>query len=152
MEMSVTLPLDDGFMRRQCPNCNREFKWHHGPTEDRPGDAVDPPIYYCPYCGEPAGPDSWWTAAQLEHAQAMVTGPALREITDELESLAKRHSGGLVKLSVRSDPQPEPPAPLTEPNDMTAVTSPCHPWEPIKIDEEWHDPLHCLVCGERFAI
>jgi hypothetical protein len=28
---------------------------------------------------------------------------------------------------------------------MIIVLSPCHPWEPIKIMEDWGEPVHCLV-------
>jgi hypothetical protein len=35
---------------------------------------------------------------------------------------------------------------------MLIVQSPCHPWEPIKIEEFWSGPIHCLVCGIQFAI
>ena len=40
---SVPLPLDsDGFLRRECPHCVQQFKWHHGPTADRPDGEIDP--------------------------------------------------------------------------------------------------------------
>ena len=33
--MEVSFPLDsDGFIRRECPHCEREFKWHHGPANE----------------------------------------------------------------------------------------------------------------------
>jgi hypothetical protein len=33
---------------------------------------------------------------------------------------------------------------------MLGVQSPCHSWEPVKVDEEWDAEIHCLVCGDRF--
>ncbi len=152
MKISVSLPLDNGFLRRQCPNCGRQFKWHHGPTDDRPPDSVDPPMYYCPYCGEPAAVNNWLTDEQVEYVQGMAAGPAMREITDELKRMARRHSGGLLKMSVGSSGEPEAPDPLEEPPDMVAVGSPCHPWEPVKVSEDWHGPIRCLVCGEPYSI
>lgn len=152
MEISVSLPLDDGFLRRQCSNCGRQFKWHHGPTDDRPSDFADPPMYYCPYCGEPAGVDDWLTDEQVEYVQAMAAGPAMREISEEFERMARRHSSGLVKMSVKSTGEPELPDPLVEPSDMVAVASPCHPWEPVKVSEDWQEPLRCLVCGASYSI
>ena len=50
MEIRASLPLDADFLRRQCPECGRQFKWHVGPTEDTPEEFVDPPVYHCPYC------------------------------------------------------------------------------------------------------
>lgn len=155
MEISISLPLDSGFLRRQCPNCGRHFKWHHGPTDDRPNDVADPPMYYCPYCGEPARPDEWLTDEQAEYVRGMAAGPAMREITDELKDIARRtrrKSRGLLSMSVKSSGQPEPPDPLTEPNDMVVIASPCHSWEPVKVLNDWREPVHCLVCGQLYGI
>lgn len=34
MSVSMSLPLDeDRFLRRECPNCERQFKWWHTPDE-----------------------------------------------------------------------------------------------------------------------
>ncbi len=148
----MALPLDGGFLRRQCPHCGREFKWHSGPTEDRPADAAYPPFYYCPYCGQPAGHEEWLTEAQREHIQQLIEGEGARTINDELQRLARRHRRGFIKMSVTPIPGPQPPTPLVEPSDMGAVTSPCHPWEPIKILEDWTGPVHCLVCGQPFSL
>lgn len=149
MSYSIPFPLDDGFLRRECPACERQFKWHHGPTDEHPADAVDPDVYWCPYCGETAVPDQWWTREQAEYAAASVAGPALREMADELHRSVGQ--SGFLKISVSGD-EPEPPSALQEPADMVAVQPPCHPWEPIKIAEDWPGPVHCLICGRRFAI
>ena len=148
----MSVPLDDGFLRRECPNCKREFKWHEEPTDDRPDNAVNPPMYYCPYCGTAAGPDEWWTEAQLDYAEAMAAGPALREMAEQMRQTLRPMNRGMIKLSVDQPDEPEPPDPLVEPNDMVAVASPCHPWEPIKVTEDWQESIHCLVCGTEFRV
>src|SRR5689334_13260386 len=112
MEISVSLPLDGAYLRRQCPSCAREFKWHHGPTDERPTDFADPPIYYCPYCGQPAGVDEWLTAEQVEYVQRMIAGPAMREVASELDVIARRSSGGFLSMTVESADEPEAPDPL----------------------------------------
>jgi hypothetical protein len=152
MDISVSLPLDGGFLRRQCPNCGRQFKWHHGPTDERPHDFIDPPLYFCPYCGEASTLDKWLTDEQREYMLGMAAGPATREITDELQRVVGRHTSKFLKMSVRPSSEPEPPDPLVETNDMMAVSSPCHPWEPVKIADDWREPIHCLVCGGSFAV
>jgi hypothetical protein len=152
MQFSMSMPLDDGFLRRQCPSCSHEFKWHHGPTEERPADAEDLPFYYCPYCGNPADHDAWWTEAQREYAQQLAAGEGARLANDELQRMARQLRGGFVKMTVTPGPEPDPPAPLVEPADMVSVASPCHPWEPVKVLEDWTGPIHCLVCGEQFAL
>jgi hypothetical protein len=35
MSVSMSLPLDeDGFLRRECPTCERQFRWWHTPDEE----------------------------------------------------------------------------------------------------------------------
>ena len=56
MEIEIALPLDnDGFLRRECPSCERQFKWFHGHTADRPDHYLDPPLYTCPTAAKPRG-------------------------------------------------------------------------------------------------
>jgi hypothetical protein len=55
VEISVNVPLDsDGFLRRGCPTCEREFKWL--PSEESESAARGG--YYCPYCAVQAPEDS----------------------------------------------------------------------------------------------
>lgn len=33
--IQVSVPLDsDGFLRRECPHCRQQFKWHNGPANE----------------------------------------------------------------------------------------------------------------------
>ena len=155
MEIPVTLPLDeDGYLRRQCPRCERDFKWFNGATEDAPDDLPDPEAYFCPYCGEEAATDQWYTDEQVDYIQAIAAQEALklidRELQPSIENL-NRSGGGLLKAEL-DVPYNNPPAPMVERNDMVAVASHCHFYEPIKIDESWDEPIHCLVCGQAFTV
>lgn len=47
---------------------------------------------------------------------------------------------------------PDEPVALVEPDDMVIVVSPCHAYEPVKVPEAATGPLHCLVCGQPFAV
>ncbi len=153
MDVSVQLPLDNGFLRRECPACEREFKWHHGPTSERPQDAVDPEVYFCPYCGGTAPPDSWWTKEQLAYVQQVAAGSVAGEMGDAFEdALGHQRPDSFIRIEVERGDLPEPPAALHEPNDMTILQSPCHSWEPVKVVETWSEPLHCLLCGENYAV
>ena len=147
---SIQLPLDDdGFLRRECPHCSQQFKWHHGPTAERPPGEVDPPVYFCPRCGNPAASDQWFTQEQIAYMQNALAGPALREATDAIEKAFRGAKGITFKRS--SFDEPEPPATLQEVNDMLLVAPPCHQWEPIKVPEEAAGEIHCLICGTAFA-
>lgn len=142
-EMSFSIPLDaDGFLRRECPKCEREFKWR--PSE---GDGVPIPAlgYACPYCAVRSPPDHWWTKTQLEYAERLaaseILGPELRELEHKYDPES------MISFDV-SVSVPETPEPLAdEENDMRRIDFACHPGEPIKVLEDWRCPVHCLICA-----
>lgn len=150
MSTSMSVPLDsDGYLRRECPTCEQQFKW-------RPSDDTDPDVepvdqYFCPLCGVPAGLGSWWTPEQLDHAQAAVMPEAMRAITETLDDAFK--SSKHVKFKKSSDTGRDLPTPnvLHEPDDMIIVEPPCHPSEPVKVPEQATGRVHCLICGEPYS-
>ncbi|MDF9814138.1 hypothetical protein [Streptomyces sp. SPB162] len=154
MDFPMTLPLDhDGFLRRECPHCVRQFKWHHGPANEEAEEQPAPTAYYCPLCGQPAGMESWWTQEQLDYAQGVAAPAAVREIEQGLRDAFKGASSKYVKFDVKGGTDaPDVPAPLTEPDDMGIVTSSCHSYEPVKVPEDTSGPYHCLICGQAFAV
>lgn len=152
MNISVSLPVDDGFLRRQCPTCEREFKWFTEEAEERPEDAYEPEVYFCPYCGVNASIDQWWTTAQLDYMEQAAVGPITEVVHDELDAMARRIKSSFIDVRFKPGPAPPPPQPLDEPPDMVIVEPPCHAYEPLKVDESWDGPLHCLVCGAPFSV
>ncbi len=154
----MSVPLDsDGFVRRECPTCERELKWpgrDHGASEDEDAgerEATSPGGYYCPYCAVQAPPSAWFTKAQIEQAQATVTSeivqPELDKLRDALGTLGQT-SGGLIKVEVTSSgSRAEAPLPLTETDDMLRVEFVCHPRSPVKVLEAWTGAVHCRLCG-----
>ena len=74
VSFGMTIPLDsDGFLRRECPTCEREFKWR--PSEAEAEEDVEPADaagYFCPYCGVQAPDDAWLTQAQVALTQNIV--------------------------------------------------------------------------------
>jgi hypothetical protein len=145
MKLSMSIPLDDGFVRRECPAGKRHFKWFSDETADRPDDAVDPDMYFCPYCGERAPADEWWTQEQLDHAEALAADAIIQNFVDAFKRGFSGRRRGL-RVSVSADPSAPPPA-LAEPPGIVIVEPPCHPWEPLKVEEDWEPPLHCRICG-----
>ncbi len=133
MELEIPIPRDqDGFVRRQCPRCERVFKWRVSDDErDNPRNRTE---NFCPYCGIASPTDEFWTNEQVEALQSAAGDAALRDLA-------------LRGFKVSMTP---PPPPLVEPNDMDTVASPCHPTEPVKIIESWDGPIYCLVCGLLF--
>jgi hypothetical protein len=151
IQVSVEIPCDsDGFIRRECPHCMRQFKWHDGPANDEAEHHAPPVAYRCPFCGQPAAPDSWNTAEQVELVQQMAMPRAFERIQDHLETMFRGIKGMTYKRG--RDATFDPPKPLIEPDDMVIVASPCHSYEPVKVPEDHTGPLYCLVCGSAFAV
>ena len=134
VSFGMTIPLDsDGFLRRECPTCEREFKWR--PSEAETGEHAEPADdagYFCPYCGVQAPVDAWLTQAQAALAQNIVE----RDLIGPMVS----------KLGVYEGPGKLDP--LTEADDMTMIVFPCHPSEPLKVLDNWRKPVYCLICGK----
>jgi hypothetical protein len=148
---SIQLALDDdGFLRRECPHCSQQFKWHHGPTGERPPGEVDPAVYCCPRCGASAAPDQWFTQAQIAYIEDAMAGPVSREASEAIEKAFRDVRG--IAFKRNSLDEPEPPHALQEPNDMIITAPPCHPWEPVKVPEGVASQVHCLICGAPFAV
>jgi uncharacterized Zn-finger protein len=152
----MSLPLDkDGFLRRECPNCERQFKWWPASSEEISEEIQEArEAYFCPYCHEPAPLDAWWTKEQLEYAQrlavAEVMEPEIRRFKNDMERI-NRGSRGHVRFDASPPPLSRPES-LTEPDDMIRVDVPCHPEEPTKVDEGWDGEVACLVCGIRYPV
>ena len=147
----MSFPLDGGFLRRECPNCERQFKWYQDSTAGLLQETSDPPIYYCPYCGETALSGDWWTQEQIEYVEQSTVYAAITDVRHGFKRSMARTRSSLSNVSTRSD-DPEPPCSLIEPDDMREVQPPCHPMEPTMIDDSWIDALHRLICGQKFAM
>lgn len=148
----VQLPLDaDGFLRRECPTCEQEFKWSSDDGLDEDAEPADQ--YFCPRCGRPAGLDEWWTPDQLEYAQGVaVASPDLDSMfRDQIDDAFKGIQGVSFKPNQNFSLDNDTPAPLSEPDDMVIVEPPCHPQEPLKVPNDATERVHCLVCGTPFT-
>jgi Zn ribbon nucleic-acid-binding protein len=141
----MTVPLDsDGYLRRACPTCRRQFKW----LPQRDSEPAPAGGYHCPYCATQADPDSWWTDDQIRLAEAHAVNMAQEELNKALSGM--RRSSGPIRINYKAGSRTPIPR-LTEPDDMTITTPHCHASEPIKIDASWDRDIHCLACGAPYA-
>jgi hypothetical protein len=123
---TATLSLDDdGFLRRECPHCEREFKWLHGDE----GEEMPEGGYHCPYC-DGCSDDGWWTRPQLAHIDALLANQAEGMLHDAMKPL-ERSSPEFIEISVSRSPKMTVPAVPDEPNDMHRIDFDCHPAEPV---------------------
>lgn len=150
ISVPIPLPLDeDGFLRRECPTCEREFKWFVHNPDDPTLERVAQ--YFCPLCGEPSAVDNWWTPEQISYATAVASPKLDNAVRDSLESAFKGVKG--LRFEPRANFSLDLPAPQTlhEPNDMVILEPPCHGQEPIKIPPGDVARVHCLICGSLFS-
>lgn len=146
-EFSLAIPVDsERFMRRECPTCEREFKWRIA-EEGEESAEVGESGYFCPYCAVPADPGEFFTKAQWELVQAKAMSGLADQFGESLSRLERQ--SGPIEISVTHTPSPEPQPLPDEPDDMRRVDPTCHPEEPIKVLEEWTGSIHCLICGNK---
>jgi hypothetical protein len=151
MTFSMSLPLDsDGFLRRECPTCAREFKWLHAEEEEEATPAPEGG-YYCPYCAVQAPPDAWWTKDQAEEATRVVANEGMPQILEQFHEGMEKATRGSKNLTYKRGSGkldvPEPREDATEADDMKRVDFRCHPEDPIKVLDGWDGAVHCLICG-----
>jgi hypothetical protein len=152
VSIPMSVPLDDdGFLRRECPTCEREFKCLVAQNEEESTPAPEGG-YFCPYCAVQAPPDAWWTKAQVELAQATayreVVAPELEKLQRDMDRMSRR--GGLISMSMEISDEPQEPE-LSELNDMRRVDFHCHADDPVKVLENWERPVRCTICGAEAA-
>jgi len=172
IEMSLSFPLDDdGFFRRECPLCYREFKVlmmedeltslaqegldsYMLEIQEEETDASEEetePEFTCPYCGQQAPRDNWWTQEQLAYigvvAQNIIAKMVNEQLVRPLKRMSRKHSSGLVSLQFRGkEMKQQEPWISPEVNDMEIFDLPCcH--RKVKVDESWSSEVHCFFCG-----
>jgi hypothetical protein len=170
IEISVALPLDkDGFLRRECPYCSKQFKAKYK-SEDiqgllaeqfknfmvskeekpKPEDEVKTtPNLFCPYCAQEAPPTHWWTHEQLDYIRTFAKNIMTRQINEQLIrplSRMPRGSGPITMTFKGQEIKEEKPWISPEPDDMKIVELPCCQSQ-IKIEDSAHSKHYCLYCG-----
>ncbi len=160
----VMLPVDSqGFLRRECPGCRRQFKVKGGPcdgatvqrhlgrhlTFQNPHEiAWDDGETFCPYCGRGAPMDAWCTPQQrawLERV-AKVLNEAIRfeQIAYPFRTLSRNPSVTYVAVP----PPDRLPEMRPEDDDMRRHSFLCCV-EEVKVELHWSQPVHCPGCGSE---
>ena len=172
IEMSLSFPLDDdGFFRRECPLCCREFKVlleedeltslaqegldsYMLEIQEQATDTSEEgtePEFTCPYCGQQASRGSWWAQEQLAYvsvvAQNIIAKMVNEQLIRPLKRMSRRRSSGLVSLRFEGkEMKQQEPWISPEVNDMEIIDLPCCRRQ-IKVDESWSSAVHCFFCG-----
>ena len=166
--------MDDGLLRRQCPFCQRQFKVRVPESEldglvdeilqgylaeqsddqaedDKGTDSGLADRVFCPYCGQDAPDDEWWTDEQIAYfttiAKNIMASLINESFIGPLKRSSRRSRGGLISVEFKADEIPhqnEWIAPETD--DMRRLDLPCCECI-IKIEEDWSGTVHCVQCG-----
>jgi hypothetical protein len=158
----IGLPEDgQGFVRRECPSCRRQFKTRGGPADgaiiqrylgrhlyfENPHEIVrDDATVHCLYCGVAAPSDEWCTPQQRAWLEKVATFLG-KEIRFEQMAFAWRTlEFNPSPTFIAVPPSDRLPEMRTEDDDMRKASFFCCV-EEAKVDTHWTRPLHCPRCG-----
>ena len=109
-QINVPIPKDDnGLLGRECPKADCLGYFKVKPGTGLTGVGL---LCHCPYCGQTADPNSFWTKEQIQYAKSV----ALRQFADAVRKDLKQFefeypaSGAFgIGLSMKLQPGPLPP-------------------------------------------
>lgn len=126
------LPLDtDNCIRRECPYCKKEFKIRKSDFESLKHENE----YFCPYCGQSADVNKWFTTAQKDYSMNIAANVGIDLINKELIKSLKKMNSRSFRMETRDVPRRNE---LINPeiDDMVFFALPCCNKQ-IKISEDW---------------
>ena len=168
IEKPLSFPLDgDGFFRRECPLCFREFKVRL--REDELGELAQRFLdhfmveqglqqddtengnveeRFCPYCAQSSPCDDWWTQEQLAYIQVAAKN-MMAHIYNEhfarpMMRENRRHQA-FIRIDVK-EMQQEDEWISPERSDMRLVNLPCCDRQQ-KVADDWGKKVNCFFCG-----
>lgn len=173
LKMNISFPLDkDGFFRRECPLCCKEFKLllkkeeladiaqkgidsfmleeEEDKTNSENSD-VQQHEFFCPYCGQLANEGSWWTQEQLAYITIFAKNIMAKMVNEHfirpLQRNFGRPSSGLISMQFKGKEMKEQePWISPETDDMDIFELPCCQRK-MKIEDGWEGKVHCFFCG-----
>ena len=163
----ILIPLDDEqYLRRECPFCKEQLKIKLSEVErtkliqdlldsylketpnDEVEETIDEMLYHCPYCGQQATPDGWWTTEQINYLMIFAKNIANKKINKTLiEGMEKICRGNSFLKFEGKKLKYEDPWISPEENDMTIYELPCCN-ESIKLKDDFKEREYfCFFCG-----
>lgn len=146
---NLPLPVDeDGFLRRECPYCKRQFKLH----QDEFGSLQDESDHYCPYCGQIANSGQWGTEEQAEHINTNLDNIVADLLNENLINPLQHsfsHSNNIEFTGKEIEKKNQIIQPET--NDMKTIILACCQ-KRVKIIDEWDKGVKCYYCGFQHTI
>lgn len=141
-----TLSADaQGYVRRRCDACRREFAARLGPESGADW-------YWCPYCGSRQSWDRWFTPTQRAAIEDGLAEAALEIVSEQIDdALADLTSAsdGILAFHASGHHYPTRQCPVEATNDLVERPAPCHLEVGLKLDPSWTTAPHCHLCGAR---
>ena len=98
-------PDEEGYIGRECPECEKYFKVVPGTGIVGEGDIP----CTCPYCGTQAPSDHFWTQAQIEYAQSVAFSHLVGEFTKSLKRLERKPDPrAFLSIGIKVEGKPVP--------------------------------------------
>jgi len=170
--IQMLFPVDDeGYFRRECPYCRKEFKVLLEKNEmgdmirqledsylidesselKTDDDREQEALFTCPYCGQEADGDSWWTQEQLLHIRTHLENLVADMLNEQLIRPLKRKFGrktsGPVSIRFEGKEMEKKKAWMSpEAGDMKIFDLLCC-GRKVKIEPEWSETVCCFFCG-----
>jgi hypothetical protein len=134
MKMSVPVAAEadsDGFVDRQCPATECEFLFKVQENDWR--DIVSDEAVWCPFCGQQAKSDEWFTHEQIEKAKEAAFAEIKHTINQALRRDAERFNRrqsrrSFISMSMKVNSKPEEivlPAAATDPMQLKIKCPDC---------------------------
>jgi hypothetical protein len=107
--------------------------------------------FTCPYCGQRASSDSWWTQEQLACVKVVARNIMAKMINENLIRPLKRDFGrstsGMISIRFEGkEMEQQEPWISPEVNDMEIFDLPCCQRK-IKLRDDWTGVVYCYFCG-----
>ena len=160
--LEVVLPRDaSGFVRRQCPSCQRIFKTRPSRFDSRalhrrlvalfpfenPHEGYEPvPTWTCFYCGHQADADEWLVRDHVAYLESLARSLANHVRYEQLSHVSRTLAQNPRPTFVAVAPDALPEGMPEEPEDLRPLHLVCCGDE-VKSLWDWDGPFYCPRCG-----
>ena len=160
----LELPRDaDGFVRRECPQCQRDFKTRPSrqdagilqrrlvslfPFENAHESFDEVADGWCLYCGHRAAADEWLTPAQQAHVESLARAWANHVRYEQMAHVSRTLGVNPRPTFISTAPEALPGPMPQDADDQRLIPLLCCSDE-VKALWDWEGPLHCPRCGTR---
>jgi hypothetical protein len=160
--LEIELPQDAaGFVRRQCPKCQRIFKTRPSRFDARvlqrrllvlfpfenPHEGYEPvPTWTCFYCGHQADADEWLVRDHVAYLESLARGLANHVRYEQLAHVTRTLAQNPRPTFVAVAPEALPESMPDEPEDLRPLNLVCCA-DDVKALWDWDGPFYCPRCG-----